>query len=242
MVDSAAGEHRTVRRVTTILEAAGDSPEGIRLAALARRLEAPKSSVHSLLRGLVAAGYLDERDGGYVLGPAIGTLLLPAGSGSHVSARRALEELQRFSGESAMYCRLVGDSVVYTDIVESAQLIRYAAPLRERRPLYPTSAGKCFLAHFSPNRLASYLVGHVAASSRTAVEAELAAVRRDGVAFNRGETVPDVYAAASPITSGSRGVIACLAVAGPHVRVEPKLPEIAAKLREQAGRLAPGRS
>lgn len=241
MSDNIVREHRTVSRVTTILEAAAETPGGVRLATLARLLDAPKSSVHGLVKGLVATGYLEERDGGYLLGPAIGMLIGPARPDILVSARRSLEEIQRFCDETTMLCTLVGESVVYVDMVESSQMIRYSAPLRRRRPLYPTSAGKCFLAHFPPRKLQAYLLEHVEVSSRARVADELATVQRDGVAFNRGETVPDVFAVASPIVVAGR-VVGCLAVAGPHVRMDGKLAGIATRLRAETAKLAQGRS
>jgi DNA-binding IclR family transcriptional regulator len=54
-------------------------------------------------------------------------------------------------------------------------------------------------------------------------------VRAEGVAFNRGETLPDVSAAARPILVDGkvRGVIA---VAGPTLRIAERLAEIAHSL------------
>jgi DNA-binding IclR family transcriptional regulator len=49
--------------VTTILEAAAAHPEGVKLTALSVLLDAPKSSVHGLVNGLLATGYLLDRDG-----------------------------------------------------------------------------------------------------------------------------------------------------------------------------------
>jgi DNA-binding IclR family transcriptional regulator len=241
MSEALAREHRTVSRVTTILEAAGQSRDGVRLAGLAALLDAPKSSVHGLVKGLVATGYLEEQAGVYRLGPALDVLVRPAGAEFGLSARRGLENLQRSFGESAMLCRLVGDAVVYVELVESSQVIRYSAPLNRRRPLWPTSSGKCFLAHFAPRRRAAYLTEHVDEARRGAVEDELEQVRAQGYAINRGETVPDVSAAASPILVDGR-VVGCLAVAGPSFRIAGRLEQVAAGLRHEAARIAQGRA
>jgi DNA-binding IclR family transcriptional regulator len=240
MSEALAREHRTVSRVTTILEAAGQSKDGVRLAGLAALLDAPKSSVHGLVKGLVATGYLEERAGVYRLGPALDVLVRPAHAEIVPSARRALESLQVAFDETAMLCRLVGDAVVYVEMVESSQMIRYAAPLNRRRPLYPTSSGKCFLAHFSPRRRQAYLAEHVEEARRGRVEEELDRIREQGYAVNRGETVPDVSAAASPILVGDR-VVGCLAVAGPSARLDGKLAEVAAGVRREADRVSGSR-
>ena len=236
MSEAPAREHRTVSRVTTILEAAGQSPDGVRLAGLASLLDAPKSSVHGLLKGLVATGYLEEQAGVDRLGPALDVLVVSERPGVALSARRGLEELQRSTGETAMFSRLVGDAVVYVDMVESARLIKYSAPLNRRRPLYPTSSGKCFLAHFPPRKRSAYLADHVDAARRADVERELDEVREHGYSINRGETVPDVFAVAGPVLVQGR-VVGCLAVAGPAARMADALDEIAGRLVREAARL-----
>ena len=74
----AAKAHRTVSRVTTILELAAANRSGVRLTELATALDAPRSSVHGLVKGLVATGYLREEGGTYRIGPAINSLLAAA--------------------------------------------------------------------------------------------------------------------------------------------------------------------
>lgn len=233
---SSAKEHRTVTRVTTILETVAGSERGLRLNDLAAVLEAPKSSVHGLVRGLVATGYLVEDDGAYTIGPAIGALIQARRPGLIEAARPVMEDLERSCGETVALCSLVGQSVVYLELVESTQRIRYSAPLRERRPLYPTSAGKCFLAHFPERRLASYLE-NFEAGRREAILQEMAKIRREGVAYNIGETVPDVAAVASPILVRGRPV-ACINVAGPMDRFAGKLSEAGALLKSATSKAA----
>jgi DNA-binding IclR family transcriptional regulator len=67
-----------VERATPILETVVYRP-GITLAALARALEAPKSSVHGFVRGLLAEGWLYEQDHRFYLGPAVYGLALASG-------------------------------------------------------------------------------------------------------------------------------------------------------------------
>jgi DNA-binding IclR family transcriptional regulator len=240
MRDSVGREHRTVTRVTTILEAAAAHPEGVKLTALSALLDAPKSSVHGLVSGLLATGYLSDRDGGYVLGPAVSLLPQPSKPSVLAHARRSLETLQAQCDETATLSLLVGGSVVYVDIVESKQSIRYSAPLRVRRPLYPTSSGKCFLAHMPRGQRDSYLNDTISdAAALDKIHEELDSVRREGVAYNRGETVPDVFAVASPVLVRGRAV-ACLSVAGPRQRMEPVIDSLAEMVRTESQRLAGG--
>src|ERR1700739_4948785 len=64
-----AHPHRTVDRVTGILETVSLSPRGVTLAELAAALDAAKSSVQELTNGLLARGYLIEEEHRFHLGP-----------------------------------------------------------------------------------------------------------------------------------------------------------------------------
>ncbi|MFE7120408.1 IclR family transcriptional regulator [Streptomyces sp. NPDC057654] len=233
-------EHRTVTRVTTILETAASAPDGIRLAALCAVLDAPKSSVHGLVQGLVATGYLVERDSGYVLGPAAGALLGAAVRPAPADlAGPAMERLLREFDETVMLGEPVGDSIVYVQVLESTQVIRYSAPLRTRRPLYPTSTGKVALAHRDTARRNAYLRARLPDErERARVREELAAVAAEGVAFNRGETLPDVSATAAGVFAGDGRLVACLAVAGPTPRIAERLDTVADAVRAAAAELS----
>jgi len=232
-----AKQHRTVTRVVRIIEIVAAAGEPVRLAALAAALGAPKTSVHGLAQGLVATGYLTETPTGYLLGPAVSSLVGPAEPDVIAAARPVMERLRREFDETVILSTQVGLSVVYLDTVESAQLIRYAAPLRQRRPVYPTSTGKCFLADLPSDRRDAILTAfvHDPAALATA-RAELDLARDEGVAYNHYETVPDVSAAASLVRVPGRNPVA-IAVVGPSGRVEPALPQIAESVRTAAAEI-----
>ncbi|MGH3949728.1 MAG: IclR family transcriptional regulator, partial [Pseudonocardiaceae bacterium] len=184
MTESAAKAHRTVSRVTGILENVAQRG-GARMHELAATLDAPKSSVFGLVKGLVSTGYLIEDSGIYRLGPALGNLLTPGKPDVADAAHPSLEVLRDEFGETAMLGTNVGNSLIYVDAVESQQLIRYSAPIRIRRPLYPPSAGKVILAFRSPRQRDTYLRSIITDPHRLqAARDELAAVRAEGVAFN----------------------------------------------------------
>lgn len=233
MIESPAKAHRTVSRVTSILERVARG--GARMHELAELLQAPKSSVFGLVKGLVATGYLIEDNGRYHLGPALGSLLASAGPDLAEVARAELERLRDTFNETAMIGTRVGESLTYIASVESTQLIRYSAPLRIRRPLYPPSAGKILLAHWGAARREAYLRSILPGEAAVrAAQEELDVVRREGVAFNRGETLPDVSATARPVLAGTE-VVAAIAVAGPTSRIADRLPEIADALAVVTG-------
>lgn len=236
-----AKQHRTVTRVVRIIEivaAAGGQP--VRLGMLSGALDAPKTSVHGLAQGLVATGYLVETGAGYLIGPAVSSLVGPAEPDVIAAARPVMERLRREFDETVILSTQVGLSVVYLDTVESTQLIRYAAPLRQRRPVYPTSTGKCFLAHLPADRRDAILAAFVTdAAALAGARTELARAAADGVAYNHHETVPDVSAAASLVLVPGRNPVA-IAVVGPSGRVEPGLPAIAEAVKAAAAEITAG--
>ncbi|PFG65666.1 IclR family transcriptional regulator [Propionibacteriaceae bacterium ES.041] len=235
VTESTAKAHRTVSRVTDILETvAAAQPGGVRLHELTRALDAPRSSVFGLVKGLVATGYLLEEHGSYLLGPALSQLLEVQRPPSLTEAAHpALETLRDRFGETASLATAVGDSIVYIDSVESSEMIRYSAPRHTRRPLYPPSAGKVVLAHRSRRRQEAYLADRIDPDGLPAVLTELERVRANGFSINRGETLPDVSAAAAPVLVGGK-LLGVISVAGPSTRMGPKLDEIAAAVREAA--------
>jgi DNA-binding IclR family transcriptional regulator len=232
-VNEEGKDHRTVSRVMGILEHVARHPNGVRMPDLVRELDAPRTSLYGLVSGLVSCGYLQPRAEGFVLGPAIGALTTPRRTIDEV-ARPVLTALSAEVGETVMLAVRTGDFLVYVDAVETTQLIRYSAPLYEHRELYPASAGKCFLA-FGPQGFAEqYLKRFIKPAQREAVRTEMASIVRNGYSVNRGETIPDVTAVAVPVLTRDR-LMACIAVAGPSVRISvPQISVIATHARKAA--------
>lgn len=225
--------HRTVSRVTNILELAARNPHGVRLAEIATELDAPRSSLFGLVKGLVANGYLRDDGGTYTIGPAISALLV-AQSNLERAARTVMEELHNKFDETITLVSLVGDSIVPTEAIESTQAIRYMPTLRVRRPLYPTSAGKCYLANASERFRETYLAAHTPDyATREHIRQDLRTVKEQGGAINRGETLPDLYAVSVPIFDGTH-VAAVLTMAGPSTRFADRLDEILESTKKAA--------
>jgi DNA-binding IclR family transcriptional regulator len=233
-------EHRTVARVMSILELVLSSdPDGMRLADLSATIEAPKSTVHGLAKGLVATGYFREDKGRYFVGPAISSLLAVGPTGLPSMFHHVLEELTAKWDETSMIATLVGDSIVYLDSVEPASLIRAAPELNKRLSIWPRSSGKCFLAFMEPKRLEAYLRrNHPDPVDAAHVRDELSQIRQTHVGFNIGESVAGHLGMASPIINGDSAVTLAVAVVGPWSRVHDRMDDIAQGVREAAESLS----
>ncbi|WP_209440818.1 IclR family transcriptional regulator [Amycolatopsis thermoflava] len=228
-------------RVTGILEFVARSESSVRLADLVNELDAPRSSVHGLVHGLVSTGYLQAtEDGRYTLGNAVRALLInPSAQDQRV--RAAMEALHLEFDETVTLVMLAGDCIIYTEAIESSHVVRYTPVLGVRRPLYPTSAGKCYLAYAPEKYREKYLNRHVpAVAKRSQVLEELEKVRVDGYAVNAGETLPDLQAVSAPVFDNER-VCAVITVAGPISRFSDKIDEIIRETRDTAARASVGR-
>ena len=237
-----AAEHRTVARVMSILElVVANDPDGMRLGQLADAIDAPKSSVHGLAKGLVATGYFREEDGRYLLGPAISSVLSVGPSALRSVCRPALEHLVREWNETTMLATLVGESVVYVDAVESEQFIRAAPDLNRRLTLWPRSSGRCFLAHMEPRKLEAYLKRNKDAPKDTPeLRAELELIRQNKYAINTDVSIQDRLAISSPIVFGHGPVTVAIAIAGPRSRMEGRIDDIASSLVKAVDAISTG--
>ncbi|MGW0035536.1 IclR family transcriptional regulator [Gordonia sp. NPDC003376] len=211
--------------MTDILEYVARSSTSVRLADLVNALNAPRSSVHGLVHGLVSTGYLQATDDGrYMLGPAVSALLMhkPMDRGY----RSAMEALSLEFDETVTLVVIAGDSFVTTDAIESSKAVRYHPTIGIRRPLYPTSAGKCFLANATPEYQNKYLQKYFPSDDdRNVVRADLSRVKADGFAINTGDTLPDLSAVSVPLFTGST-VSAVITIAGPSSRFTDRLDDI----------------
>ena len=70
-VPDTPAHHRAARRSLEIIEAVATDGGGLSLSELARRVELPKSTAHTLIQTLAADGFLEREPerGHYVLGP-----------------------------------------------------------------------------------------------------------------------------------------------------------------------------
>jgi DNA-binding IclR family transcriptional regulator len=237
-----ARPHRTVDRVTAILETVSLSPGGVTLAELATTLHAAKSSVQELTNGLLARGYLLEAGGRFHLGP--GPFILAARANKPAATavdHRLVVELNRRLGCNVLVGIRVGDAVVFIDHVgEESPALTYVARTHARRPLYSSAAGKTLLANLPKPEMHRLLdlAGPERAKEVQQFLVELPDIRATGLAYNRGVTLTDAYVVATPWLARDGSLIAAISAA-----VEPpeahRLDELGQELKRAVAELAP---
>jgi DNA-binding IclR family transcriptional regulator len=159
--------HRTVDRVTRILEEVVYKP-GMTFAELARALDAPKSSVHGFISGLLAQGWLYEVNHRFYLGPAVYGLTLASG---HIRAGTVtyadLAALHEATGLAVFVGVQAGDHLIYIAEAGSDAVAGFEARSNIRRTLLVTAGGKAVLASRPEAEREAYL------RRRSADEAQL---------------------------------------------------------------------
>lgn len=246
------GGPRSVARVLELMGRLAAAPEGVPLATLAAAMDAPKTSLLGLLRGLAAEGYAVQQETRWRLGPeAVGlarAILAAAGDGDLVTAARpSLEALASAAGETAMLAVLAPDrgAMVYADKVESRTALRFAATVGDARPIHCTASGRVMLAYLPPPWPAEFLRtarlsrhSPTSVTDRRALRRIVAETRENGFAVTLGEATEGVAGIAAPVFGARGEVVAAIVLAGPIARVEPRLTLLSRNVREAAGQIS----
>lgn len=226
---SISGGPRSLRRMLGIFDAIARSPDGLSLAELSHRLQSPKSSLLTLLRPLVSGNYLSHANSRYSLGNESFVLATNMISGRKFTSviRGVMQELQAQCPETIILAVIdrAAQAVIYTDVLESPQLIRYSVPAGAVRPLYTSSAGQLLLALQDESWREQYLrrVKIKPITPRTITSTEqlrkrLDSIERTHLCVSVSEAVDGATGVAAPIFGSDGSVLAALLVAGPTDR------------------------
>lgn len=243
---------QSVSRVIQILEVLCASTDPVSLAQLSRDLEAPKSSLAALLRGLVEEGFVVSTDSVYRLGPrafGLGSALLEARRRvqSSTLVRDGMRRLADRCDETVLWAvRDEGaDTITYVEVIESRNAIRFTVPVGDRRPLYCTSGGRALLAAGSEAEVKAYLkrVKPQSLTGSTEIDkaklaAEIERVRERGIAQTVDQAADGAAGTAAAVRDSSGAIIGALVVAAPSSRIQKKRAELARLVDEEASAIS----
>jgi DNA-binding IclR family transcriptional regulator len=243
---------QSVTRVIQILEALCASSTPVSLAQLSRGLNAPKSSIAALLRGLADAEFVVASEGSYRLGPnafGLGSALLEARR--HVQSsdlvRDGMRRLVDRSGETVLFAvRDTGaDTMTYVDVIESRNAVRFALSIGDRRLLYCTAGGRVLLASMPEDDVRRYLERlkpqQLTANTEThksRLAEAIATARASGVAQTVDQAANGVTGTAAAIRDAAGSVIGALIVAAPSSRLQDQGAELAVLVLEEAATIS----
>ena len=226
--DRDAGPRSPLRTVLVLHELAVDA-SGVQLAVLVERLALPKTSLFRLLRSLENGGYVTSRNGLHQVGPQAVKLAMAIMQNREFpkSARTAMEWLSEASSETVILGSIdeTGMQVVYSDVIDATNPLRFIIKMGTIRPLYTSASGLAILAYMEPADLQAYLesVEFVryapgTITSLAALKHKLKEIRGRGTAVSIDGMFEGVFSIAAPVVNGTGQVQAGLSISAPSTR------------------------
>ena len=204
----------SVLKTFAVLDAVSASPEPVRLADVARKVEEARAATHQRLQTLVEAGWVEQmEDGRYRLALRIVGHAAMAMEQANLGARLAdiLHDMVAESGETASMAVLDGHEAIIMRRVESKGILRADLRVGARLDLARTALGRVLSSFARPEIIVRLSESGVALPEPELVET----IRRDGFAVS-GHTGPrTVSAVAAPVCDGHGDCIAALSLSGP---------------------------
>ncbi len=236
-----------IERVLDILEAFQASGRPLSLTDLAEQAGIPKSSCHAIVGTLTARGYLYTLSRPRALYPTRRLFDVARDIQQRdpfiERAMPLLQQLRDATAETVILGKRQGDAVIYLQVLEGPQAIRYTARPGEFKPLHSSAIGKALVGSLKEAEMRVQIAeqGLLAVTEHTLTDADalvrdLQESRRRGYFVTRGENVPDVWAASAFLTMQSETL--AIAVAGPRHRMEPQLAACARTLVATCSQLA----
>lgn len=202
------------------------------VSELASELNVGRSNVHRLLQALVEMGYAVNEGGRGNYRASLKVWELGAQALHKLDFREAtapaMRELLTRSNETVHLSVLNGDEVVYIDKLDSPEPVRAYSVVGGRAPAYCVATGKVLLAWqdtpptdlLTVRKLQVFTPSTIGDTAQLA--SELARVRQQGYAINRGEWRASVWGIAAPVLIGSGRVVAAMGISGPAARVRAR--------------------
>jgi DNA-binding IclR family transcriptional regulator len=217
------------------------------LAEISDDLGWPRSSTFNLVGTLADKGWLYEprARSGYYPSPRWLTVARAAVEAAPLpdAAHALVAAIAEETGETTAIAALAGTSVIFLDVVESRQSVRYFAQVGDRVPVYASSVGRAILAqHSLEERRAIYRkirfeqFSDTTPMSSETIEAEIATAQARGYHQSSSEFIADLAGVSLPLPIGHRQL--SIVVAGPTSRCLERRPATAAIMHKAVQRFA----
>lgn len=236
---------RSPLRTVQVLQELALNATGVPLAVLAERLQLPKTSLFRLLRSLESGGYVSSLNGMHQVGTEAVKLGMAIMQNRECPnrARAAMDWLSEKSNETVILGSIddTGTQVVYSDVIEATNPLRFIIKMGTIKPLYTSASGLAILAYMKPADLQVYLAdvqfvryAPDTISSVAMLKRKLKEIRVKGLAVSVDGMFEGVFSIASPVVNAMGVVRSGLSISAPStrgIRQEEKF----SKLLTQAG-------
>ena len=218
---------KTLLKGLEVLEALARSEGSRGVSELARELGLTKSNVHRTLQTLCSAGYVRKNEDPAEYECTMKVPRLAAAILGRLDIKRVaqpfMQVLAATTLETVHLSVLDGLDVFYVHKIDSPHPVRAYSEISGRAPAYCVATGKALLAfeEGDPVQRFGRLAAHTSRTLTThdALRQELAQVREQGFAVNRGEWRESVGGLAAPIFEASGRVVAAIGISGPNERL-----------------------
>jgi len=227
-------------RLCTILQLEGS----LTVTDAAARLDVAPSTAHRLLATLVYRDFAAHEEGGrYDVGPV---LAVAVSARSDIAALRdaalgPLESLAEVVDETASLIIRTGDTARFIAAVESRQVLRVTSREGMVFPAHQVTGGLLLLAMLSDREITALYAKHRYGGRQTArpqirqLIADIAEIRRSGLAINLERSERGVAAVGRAVLDTKGRAVAGVSVSMPTVRYsQRRLPAIDRALRHAA--------
>lgn len=207
------------------------NPSPLSVPEITTALGLPRSTVHDLVKTLAERNYLEGIEGTprrYRPGLRLFQL-----GGVYISGVDLARLGQQLAAETASLCDetvqvaiLEQADVIYIAKADSSQALRLVSSIGGRLPANCTACGKALLATLEDAKINELYRGvrslpsmtPASVTSLTALKAQLAEVRRTGVAYEYCESNNDAACIAAPVYDRSGQVVAAMSMSVPVLR------------------------
>ncbi|MGH3097066.1 MAG: IclR family transcriptional regulator [Streptosporangiales bacterium] len=236
---------KSAERTLQVLDLLTARERALTFTEIGAVLDVPVSSLHGLLRTLVACGWVEY--GETTREYALGIRALEAGNaytrsfGLPDRARPLMTRIRDEIDETVQLAVLDGRFNVYVAKVDGGHALRLASEVGRRLPAHATGLGKVLLASLDPRELTD-LLGGVRLERYTgstmadlpALRRYLAEVRRRGYALDNEEYSVGVRCVAAPVCDSEGRTVAAMSVSVPTARFGRHRRQVALRLLLEA--------
>lgn len=230
---------RSPDRILNVFEAFSDARKALSLSDLAKQAGLPVSTCHSIAGALLRRGYLYFANPRKELYPTRKLLDVAQQITSHDPLLERitpiLAQLRDDTEETVIMGKQQKGVILYLDVQESLQTIRYMAHAGDRKPMHSSSIGKAVLGSLSDKDLQKWLASRpLPAMTPNTLDTperlirDLQESRQRGYYMTQGESVADANAIAVTVCVNSE--LLGIAVAGPAARMAARIDDHARRL------------
>jgi DNA-binding IclR family transcriptional regulator len=198
-------------RVLAVIGTFDERHRSLSLSEIARRAGIPLPTAHRLVGELVDGGALDRQDDGrYVIGRLVweAGLLAPVQGRLRQVAEPFLHDVYAATMATVHLAVRDGEEVLYLHRMQGRTSVPIVSTVGTRLPMHCTGVGKVLLAH-APSDVAERALGRLTRvtpytiTRADVLQAQLARIRRDGVATTSEEMSIGACSLAVPVIQAS---------------------------------------